>query len=133
MSLIVIYRRSRQRDAILEAIEDRGGHLTADQVYALVRHQLPKLSLGTVYRNLRILVAQGRVRALDSGGQFSLFEAAKAPHYHLICRGCNRVTDVEAPVDRALTQRFRPAAVAQGFEVEDHRLELIGLCAECQA
>src|SRR6476660_6016183 len=98
----VIHRRSKQRKAILEVIEERGGHLTADQVYALVRHRQPKLSLGTVYRNLRILVAQGLVRTLDSGGQFSLFEAAKAPHYHLICRVCGAVTDVEAPVDEQL-------------------------------
>lgn len=57
-------RNTKQRQAIFEAIEHHGGHLTADEIYRLVKRRFPRLSLGTVYRNLRVLVARGGLQSV---------------------------------------------------------------------
>jgi Fur family peroxide stress response transcriptional regulator len=126
------YRRTKQRQALLEAIERHGGHLTADRIYALVKRQFPRLSLGTVYRNLRVLIAQGSVRELDFGSGFSHFEVAKDAHYHLICRVCGQVEDAEVPRHKRLTEIAARSARAASFRIEDHRLDFVGVCAVCQ-
>ncbi len=117
---------------MLEAIEHHGGHLTADRIYTLVKRQFPRLSLGTVYRNLRVLIAQGSIRELDFGGGFSHFEVAKDAHYHFICRVCGQVEDAEAPVNQRLTAIVERSARAMSFRVEDHRLDFVGVCEACQ-
>ncbi len=129
----MIFRQTRQRQAILEIIEQRGGHLTADQIYGLARKKFPRLSLGTVYRNLRVLASQGRVRELDFGVTFSYFEAAKGQHYHLICRVCGHIADLEGRIENKITAMVQRSRHAAGFMIEDHRLDFIGVCPQCQA
>src|SRR5438105_488064 len=126
------YRRTKQRQAMLEAIERHGGHVTADRIYALVKRRFPRLSLGTVYRNLRVLIAQGNVRELDFGGGFSHFEIAKGAHYHFVCRLCGQVEDAEVPINKRLTSIVERSARAVSFRVEDHRLDFICVCEACQ-
>jgi len=125
------YRRTKQRQGIIEAMERHGGHLTADQIYALVKAGFPRLSLGTVYRNLRVLIAQGAVRELAFGNTFSYFEVAKEAHYHFICRVCGGVEDAAVPVDQQFTALAQRTARG-GFKVEDHRLDFVGVCSACQ-
>ena len=123
------FRRSDQREAILAAIRGLGGHSTADQIYEAVRVAYPRVSLGTVYRNLRVLCGQGQIREVRSGANFSRFEIAGRRHYHLICRNCGRIEDCEMPVDESLDRKVQPFT---SFKVEQHRLEFIGLCDRCQ-
>ena len=125
-------RNTKQRQAIFEAIERHGGHLTADEVYKLVKRRLPRLSLGTVYRNLRVLVDQGNLRELDFGMAVTYFESVKDSHYHLICRVCGRITDVEAPIEPDLNTLVEKARGIGGFQIEEHRLDFIGVCASCR-
>jgi Fe2+ or Zn2+ uptake regulation protein len=127
------FRNTKQRQAILEAIERHGGHLTADEVYQLVKRRFPRLSLGTVYRNLRVLAAQGAVRELDFGMAITYFEAARGSHYHLICRVCGKISDAEMPIERRLNAIAERAPDAGGFRIEEHRLDFIGVCAACQS
>lgn len=94
-------RNTKQRQAILDAIETHGGHLTAEEVYRIVKRHHPRLSLGTVYRNLRILVGQGVVRELDFGMAITYFETTKDLHYHLVCRVCGGIVDVEMALEKA--------------------------------
>jgi Fe2+ or Zn2+ uptake regulation protein len=126
-------RNTKQRQAILEAIENHGGHLAADEIYRLVRRRFPRLSLGTVYRNLRVLVAQGGLRELDFGMAATYFETAKDSHYHLICRVCGSIADADIPVERGLQSVAGQARNLGGFRIEEHRLDFIGVCAACQS
>jgi Fe2+ or Zn2+ uptake regulation protein len=126
-------RNTKQRQAIFEAIESHGGHLTADEIYRLVKRRFPRLSLGTVYRNLRVLVAQGGLRELDFGMAVTYFETAKDSHYHLICRVCRNIADADIPVERRLKSVVGQARNLGGFKVEEHRLDFIGVCAACQS
>ena len=126
-------RNTKQRQAIFEAIENHGGHLTADDIYMLVKRRFPRLSLGTVYRNLRVLVAQGGLRELDFGIAATYFETAKDSHYHLICRVCWGIADADIPVERGLQSVAEQARNLGGFRIEEHRLDFIGVCADCQS
>ena len=81
-------RKSRQRDRILEVLRATKSHPTAKWVFDKVRKQFPNLSLGTVYRNLGILVKQGLVSKLDFGSSYDRFEAKTLPHHHFVCEIC---------------------------------------------
>ncbi len=123
-------RSSRLRDRILTLLRGTGAHPTADWLYARLKREHPRLSLGTVYRNLGILIDLGLVKKVHSGSAFDRFEARVAPHYHLVCTGCAAVRDLEMPVYRDIDDR---AGTMTDFRIQGHRIEFFGLCAACQA
>ncbi len=121
-------RKSRQRDHILEVLRKTKTHPTAKWLFGRVRQQFPNLSLGTVYRNLGILVKQGFVNRLDFGSGFDRFEATTLPHHHFVCESCGRVTDLDLPVDHSLTQKLQKAT---GYAATRLEIRLYGLCEKC--
>lgn len=122
-------RYSRQRELILQQVQSRCDHPTADDIYTAVRDESPGLSLGTVYRNLNDLAQRGVILRVTVPGQADRFDRTTHPHGHLCCRGCGRVLDV--PVEpQAIEQLWRQHTAAQ---VEGYALTLYGLCAECAA
>ena len=125
-------RNTKQRQAILDAIEAHGGHLTAEEVYKIVKRRHPRLSLGTVYRNLRVLAGQGAVRELDFGMAITHFETTKDSHYHLVCRLCGGIVDVEIELEKKLMALVDKAKTVGGFQIEEHRLDFVGVCEMCQ-
>jgi Fe2+ or Zn2+ uptake regulation protein len=127
------YRNTKQRQAILDAIEGHGGHLTAEEVYKIVKRRQPRLSLGTVYRNLRVLAEQGSVRELDFGMAVTYFETVKDTHYHLVCRVCGGISDVEMDLEHKLLTLVERALGARGFQIEQHRLDFVGVCKSCRS
>jgi len=127
------YRNTKQRQAILDAIEGHGGHLTAEDVYKIVKRRHPRLSLGTVYRNLRVLAEQGSVRELDFGMAITHFETVKDTHYHLVCRLCGGIADVEMELERKLIALVERESGVSGFQIEQHRLDFVGVCQSCQS
>jgi Fe2+ or Zn2+ uptake regulation protein len=124
------HRNSGQRRAILAVIRSRGGHSTADQIYEAVRAKHPRISLGTVYRNLRVLCDQGEIREVNSDASFARFEIAGPQHYHLVCRKCGHIEDCVLPVDKSLEERVKSIT---SFKIEQHELDFIGLCSKCQS
>ncbi|MCJ7654682.1 MAG: transcriptional repressor [Dehalococcoidia bacterium] len=122
-------RRTKQREAILEVLRGTNSHPTADWVYNEVRKEIPNISLGTVYRNLRLLCQSGEILELDLCGALSRFDARQDNHYHFRCEKCGRVFDVDLPVDEEIDRR---AAQKTGFDVSAHWLEFRGLCKNCQ-
>ncbi|MBW2172694.1 MAG: transcriptional repressor, partial [Deltaproteobacteria bacterium] len=83
-----------QRKVILEELRMADSHLTADDVYKMVRARLPRISLGTVYRNLEILSRLGMIHKLELGGMQKRFDGKTQDHYHLRCLRCGRIDDV---------------------------------------
>lgn len=119
-------RRSMQREKIYQAVRGTNLHPTADMVYAWLREELPRLSLGTVYRNLQQMAEEGRLRRLD--GAPVRFDADILPHSHLRCTACGRVLDLpEVRYDEALDR----AAEETGCRVERHELLFFGICSTC--
>ena len=121
-------RKTRQRQRILEILRGTKSHPTADWIYSQVKPEFPKLSLGTVYRNLKLLREQGEIIELDFGSTFSRFDGRTDNHYHFICRKCGKVFDVDMPVEDNLDKK---AAKCTRFKVEDHRLIFYGPCKHC--
>ena len=122
-------RKTRQKQAILEVLRGTTSHPTADWIYNEVRKEIPNISLGTVYRNLRILCQLGDVLELVLCGSLSRFDARNDNHYHFRCERCGQVFDVDEPVNLELD---KIAARRTSFEIKYHRLEFYGLCLECQ-
>lgn len=95
---------------------------------------LPQSSL---YRNLTVLEAASvvtRVITTDEWGRFELSEELTGHHHHLVCSQCGAVTDVTIPddVESDLDKALEKLATRAGFELSHHRLDLVGLCAQCQ-
>ncbi|PTX60702.1 Fur family peroxide stress response transcriptional regulator [Melghirimyces profundicolus] len=122
-------RMTPQRYAILEFLLTSMGHPTADEIYRALEDKFPNMSVATVYNNLRVFKEAGLVRELTYGDASSRFDANMEEHYHIICRECGRIVDFDYP---SLVDVEKEAARKTGFRVENHRMEIYGVCAECQ-
>jgi Fur family ferric uptake transcriptional regulator len=126
----VIGRASRQRDLILAVVRSTMDHPTAEWVFEHTRRRLPRISLGTVYRNLRRLAQEGLIRELHAGGLSARFDGNTGRHYHIRCLGCGRVSDLPLSVDTRLEEE---AGRAVNYRILGHEVEVQGLCPLCQA
>ena len=121
-------RMTRQRKVILEELCKVDTHPSADEVYAMVRKRLPRISLGTVYRNLEILAESGDIQKLEPGCALKRFDGNTENHYHLRCMRCDRVVD--APADFDVTIKYDLKSDSD-FKIIGHKLEFVGICPEC--
>ena len=122
-------RQSRQRDLILEVVRSTMDHPTADWVYRQARRRLPRISLGTVYRNLKELAGEGLIREIQSGGSSARFDGNLGRHYHIRCLGCGRVSDLPLSVSSRLEEE---AGRATSYLILGHEVEVHGLCPTCR-
>ena len=123
-------RKSKQKEAILRVLKGTTSHPSADWVYEQVRREIPNISLGTVYRNLKLLKQEGEILELDLASTLSRFDGNSQDHYHFRCEQCGRIFDVDEPVDEEIDDRV---AQKTGLIVSHHRLEFRGLCKDCQS
>lgn len=123
--MATLRRYSRQRERIYQAVHASREHPSAQMVYDLLREEQPRLSLGTVYRNLHQMAQEGMLQELK--GPTARFDACLAPHAHIRCTCCGRVMDLSALEEPA---PVRSAAEA-GWQVERYSLMLEGICPAC--
>lgn len=117
-----------QRSAILEELRRDRCHPTADELYERVRQRFPRISLGTVYRNLQVLVAEGRIRKVEADGRQMRFDATLGEHQHIRCLLCGRLNDVEFSSRQELMAR---AEAESGYDVRGCAVMFEGLCPDC--
>jgi len=129
MSEELVRRNTRQRQAILEELREMRSHPTAGELYRSVRQRLPRISLGTVYRNLDILAETGQVVKLASADQEARYDGNPAPHAHLQCEACGRIEDVELVVP-ALAELAR--SEIHGYRISTYSLLFAGMCPACR-
>jgi len=121
-------RMTRQRSVILEELRNFGMHPSADELYQLVRKRLPRISLGTVYRNLEILSELGEIQKLELSGSLKRYDGHPHRHYHIRCVGCDTVADAPlAPLNQLEDELYHTTV----FEIIGHNLEFTGLCPAC--
>lgn len=125
----VKHRNTKQRQRIQELLQKTNTHPTADWIYNQIRKDFPRLSLGTVYRNLRILKQLGKVNELVYGSTYSRFDGKTEDHCHFICEECEWIEDIDLP-DKDKLIGF--AKKQTGFKIKRHRLEFFGLCERCR-
>ncbi|MEW6185368.1 MAG: transcriptional repressor [Thermodesulfobacteriota bacterium] len=124
-----IIRNTDARRVILEEIKSVTTHPTADEIYGQVRKRIPRISLGTVYRNLEILAQNGLIQKIEAGGSQKRFDATIENHYHFRCLRCGRISDLTSkPIDE-IDQAVRELA-GEGFL--GYHLEAEGLCPSCR-
>ncbi len=120
---------SRQRESIKAYLASTREHPTADTVYIHVRKTFPNISLGTVYRNLNLLVEQKEAIKVECGDGLDHFDALCTPHYHFLCRNCKRVFDLELP---SLDHINTLANANFDGSIESHSVYFTGLCEQCK-
>lgn len=124
-------RVTPQRLAIAGTLRDLGGHVTAEVLFGEASRRIPGVSLPTVYATLELLEALGMVRKVATDGGTVVYDARTDSHHHAVCRSCNAIVDIDAPLQRSGS--VIAAARDAGFAVDDAQLVIRGICADCAA
>ena len=103
-------------------------HPTADMVYEMVRSEIPKISLGTVYRNLELLSEQGQIQKLMLDPKRKRFDGDNSMHFHIFCTVCGRIDDLDIESE----VKWAPPSNDRGYEILGHKLEFFGKCPDCK-
>lgn len=118
-------RFSRQREAVLSDLKARSDHPTADEVFASVRRQVPNISLGTVYRNLRELGDGGEIKVFTHFGR-ERFDGDNSYHLHFCCSKCGGVQDIPPERGEAANREIERLI---GCKIHD--TVIYGVCKKC--
>lgn len=121
---------SRQRESIKEYLAHTKEHPTADMVYMHIKEVYPNISLGTVYRNLNLLVDQGEIIKLSQGTGSDRFDGNTDPHFHFICNKCSSVLDLDV-APGALDHINVIAGAGFSGEISGHIIHFYGTCPNC--
>lgn len=124
-------RDTPQREMVLDAFLKLEEHISAEQLYDIVKKQDPSIGQATVYRVLKLLTEAELAREIDFGDGLIRYEHKyNHPHHdHLVCRGCVKMLEVVDPLIEELQKRV---AESRGFELTDHEMYLYGLCEDCR-
>jgi Fur family transcriptional regulator, peroxide stress response regulator len=121
-------RTTRQLTAVYDALQGDHSHPSAEEIHRRVQRSSPRVSLGTVYRNLQRLTEEGKIRTVRLGERSARYDPTLEDHDHFICQRCGRVDDIWLKRDRRVN--LAPL-VNKGFTVLDHSLAIHGLCPQC--
>lgn len=126
----MVRKHSKQREAIKSFLMTRKDHPTADTVYVNVRKNYPNISLGTVYRNLQLLAADGEIAKIEVGDGLDHFDGNALPHNHFICSRCGSVLDLEMGME---PMAHLTAAASECFHgrIDGHITYFYGICEDC--
>ena len=122
-------KQTRQRNLIVETFFEAGGHLNVEELLALVREPDARISAATVYRTMKLLTDSGLAHARQFGDGQTRYETAGEHHDHLICTGCGLIVEFE---NEEIERLQLAIARSHGFEMENHKMELYGLCRTCR-
>ncbi len=129
-------KTTKQRLIILEALAGRPQeHLTAEEIYDIVKEEWPNIGLATVYRNIQLLSDMHLIDKLNLGDGYVRYEIADPReesghhHHHMICLSCGKVLAFGEDLLDGLEEKIRETT---GFVVSDHELKFYGYCRECE-
>ena len=130
MIIIKNKRNTLQKRIVSDVFCSMNNHPSATMVYEAVSERFPGISKATVYRLLAEAAEEGNVQRLKLVGADDRFDITLTNHYHVVCRVCGSVADVEAEVDdKALAES---AVGHEGFAVDSCHVEFVGVCKKCQ-
>ena len=114
---------------VLSAVNEMHSHVTADQIYHYIKAKSPSIGRGTVYRNLGILVKEGKVRKVEVPDGSDRFDFTLENHYHVECVKCGGVFDVDMDVISELEKRIKDT---HGIQYLSYDIFFKEICPECQ-
>ena len=124
---------TQQREAVADVVFSTRGHLSVEDIELALKGSGERIGKATIYRTMEILVRSGLVKEHDFGEGFKRYEhlfGQQPVHEHLICTSCGKVIEFQSPEVVRLQEE---TAHRHGFLATRHRLEIYGLCADCQA
>ncbi|MFR3530279.1 MAG: transcriptional repressor [Lachnospiraceae bacterium] len=121
---------SRQRASIKEYLMSTVDHPTADTVYLHVRKEFPRISLGTVYRNLNLLADMGEAVKITTPNGGDRFDGRTDPHYHVVCTSCGKVFDLKL-TDTHMDEINKIANEHFDGKIDSHTTLFYGTCRDC--
>ncbi len=117
---------TKQRQAIIHCLSRARGPMSPYEIHELAAEEVEGLGIATVYRNLKLLAQEGKVKEFVLPGEGTRYEPAGLQHHHhFFCRGCDRVFCVEG------CPRGFSSMIPEGFVLEDHEIVLYGQCQDC--
>jgi len=119
---------SKQRELILNEVLKRSDHPTAEMIYNSLRKNNPRISLGTVYRNLNLLSELNKIKRISVSLSSDCFDKTKINHYHMFCIKCKKVFDVNDYFDINFLEKIREK---NDFKIISHEILFIGICKNC--
>ena len=124
-----VRKNSRKRQALLDVLCASHEHPTAEMLYNQLKPEFPELSLGTVYRNLGVLMQEGLVQSVGHINGQERYDAITCPHPHFVCRCCHGVIDLELP--DTVSGMFEEIGGRFKCSPEGYSLTIKGLCPNC--
>lgn len=124
-----IRRKSRQREKIYELIKSRMDHPTAQWVYETLKKEMLSLSIGNVYRNIKILSEQKRIISREFGDGIEHYDAITEIHYHFVCEKCKTVSDFSMQIQDIITEKARKMSK---HSIKGHTIQFFGICEKCK-
>jgi Fur family transcriptional regulator, peroxide stress response regulator len=121
---------THQRQVLFSALIAMPGHPSPEQVSARVKRHIPSISLATVYKNIKLFIERGIFREVSLHHGSLRLETNSRPHHHLVCTQCKAICDID---EDELGQFPPPRKLSGGFLVERYAIDVLGLCAACQA
>jgi Fur family transcriptional regulator, peroxide stress response regulator len=122
-------RFTEQRAAVYRYLRQTEEHPSADDVFTSVRRVIPDISLATVYKSLETLVSCGLASKLTYGDGSARYDGRTDPHPHARCLSCGAVADLPGRLDGTVLDGL---GELPGFSIEGYRVEVVGVCGECQ-
>ncbi len=122
-------KKTKQKEAILKVLRNTRSHPTAAWIYGQAKREIPNISLGTVYRNLNMMVQSGDIQEIFADHGLSRYDARKPDHYHFRCNSCGAIHDLDIALDAKLGEAVRART---GFEVCCHDVMFYGNCSSCR-
>jgi Fur family ferric uptake transcriptional regulator len=132
------YRLTTPREAILRVLSENKKHLSADEIFFLVREKYRGIGLATIYRTLDLLVQMGMVSKFDFGdgrARYELISKDETHHHHLICRKCGRVidySDFSKEEIKFIKELEKEVSKQHNFKIDSHKLDFYGFCNKCK-
>ena len=128
------YKMTPQRKEILKIFVEKGGHMSAEDVYSVLRENDSEIGLATVYRALDLLSELGILVRMDFGDGCARYELNTADpklhhHHHLICLKCKKVIEFEEDL---LDELEANIAKKSGFQILNHEVKFFGYCSDCR-
>lgn len=127
------HRITAQRETILAIFreQEHGTHLSAEELYGILKERASNVSLATTYRTLKLLSQLGLLRELDFAEGHKHYELKQdnQPHQHIICLACNKTLEFE---DHFLEEAGQKIGARYNFEVIDAQFKIFGMCPDCR-
>ena len=122
-------KHSKQREAIKKYLESVYCHPTAETIFFEVKKEIPNISLGTVYRNLNLLVDMGEILKITTPNGPDRFDGHMQPHSHIRCVKCGELTDINI---KEITEITKNAEKEYEGQINNCSIMFYGICKKCQ-